>query len=96
MWNFSGSTYLIIDTGIGRIIAPPCISSEVIDVVPNGNGLGWEAVEGNGEMRIVIATHWVQSLRILLIPSDWLGNLGKKLTVVTGAGEIIVSIFVLQ
>lgn len=58
IWNFSGTTYLLIDTGMGRILAPPCISDgEVIDVVPNENGIGGEAVEGNGEMRIVIATH---------------------------------------
>lgn len=94
MWNFSGSTYLIIDTGIGRIIAPPLIS-EVIDVVPNENGIVNEIlVEGNGEMRIVLATHWE--------PSDsaysfgFGGKMGKNLTVITGAWEIIVSIFVLQ
>lgn len=44
---------------MGRILAPPCISDgEVIDVVPNENGIVNEIlVEGNGEMRIVIATH---------------------------------------
>lgn len=47
----------MIDTGIRRILAPPLIS-EVIDVVPNENGIVNEIlVEGNGEMRIVLATH---------------------------------------
>lgn len=63
MWNFSGTTYLLIDTGIARILAPPPISDgEVPDVVPNENGIVSEIlVEGNGEMRIVLATHWAPS-----------------------------------
>ena len=49
MWIFSGSTYYNDIVGIRRIIAPPLIS-EVIDVVPNENGIVNEIlVEGNGE-----------------------------------------------
>ncbi|WP_278489940.1 hypothetical protein [Megamonas funiformis] len=68
----------MIDTGIRRILAPPPISDgEVIGDVPNENGIGGEAVEGNGEMRIVLATpsgsvfSFITVTKVILLEKKW-------------------------